>query len=65
MAVLPNERGANDMTKTGQYCPRCPDEQMEVVSSEATYTCHNCGRVEIRVIREGKITFQRTEFEGT
>ena len=64
MDIFESQRSANDMTKSGQFCPN-DNKEMERVSGEWTYTCHYCGRVEIRIQRNGKVIQTKVEFEGT
>ena len=64
MGVSESEKSANDMTRTGQFCPN-DNHEMERVSGESTYTCHMCGRVDIRIIKNGKVIQTKVEFAGT
>lgn len=55
-----DERYANDMTKTGKFCPSDSNE-LEKVSNEDRYTCHWCGGI-FKIDEKGKI--YDTWFEG-
>ena len=39
-----NDKEANDMTKTGKFCPNDQNE-LEKVSGEDRHTCHWCGGI--------------------
>ena len=54
-----DERFANDMTKSGEFCPN-DNHEMEKVSGHDRYTCHWCGG--ILEYEEGK---KKVWFEGT
>ena len=38
------ERNANNMMRTGKFCPSCQFE-LEQITGEERYTCHMCGGV--------------------
>lgn len=44
MGLSEDEKLANDMTKTGKFCPKDGNE-MEKVSAHNRYTCHWCGGI--------------------
>lgn len=60
MGLSEDERVANDMTKTGRFCPS-DQYELEQVTGENRYTCHMCGGV-FKVNEEGKV--QVDWFEG-
>lgn len=53
MDLPQDERDANDMTKTGKFCPK-DGEELEKVSEENRYTCHYCGGI-FQLGKEGGI----------
>lgn len=59
MDLHENERMANDMTKTGQFC-RNDHTELELVSSTDMHVCPHCGG-QWR-ISDGKVT--EIQFEG-
>ena len=44
MGLSEDERLANDLTRTNQFCPKDGSE-LERVSQENRYTCHYCGGI--------------------
>ena len=65
MGLFEDEKLANDLTKSGVYCPSetCTGlkHEMERVSSELRFTCHWCGGV-VEYDEKGNIT--ESWFEG-
>ena len=53
MGLSEDEKLANDMTKTGHFCPT-DNYELEQVTGENRYTCHMCGGV-FCVNKEGKV----------
>ena len=53
LGLSEDERLANDMMKTGRFCPN-DNEELEKVSAEDRYTCHWCGGI-FRINEEGQI----------
>ena len=54
---------ANDMTKSGVYCVN-DGKEMERVSSEIRYTCHQCGSVLEVLKKDGKLKTIEVIFAG-
>ena len=59
MGLLYSQDESNDMTKSGEYCPKDHNE-MEKVSGFRRYTCHWCGGI-LEYDEEGK---KSVWFEG-
>lgn len=59
MALFYSQDESNDMTKSGQFCPKDGNE-MEKVSGHNRYTCHWCGGIR-EYDKEGK---ESVWFEG-
>ena len=53
MGLSDNERSANDMCRTGKFCPT-DDYELEQVTGENRYTCHVCGGI-FELDEEGKV----------
>ena len=60
MGLSEDERLANDLTKSGKFCPTCKQE-LEKVSGEPRHTCHWCGGIFL-INEEGKV--EEVWFEG-
>lgn len=60
MDISENEKHANDMTKTGHFCPK-DGHEMEVVSASDMHVCHWCGG-QWRVDEKGNCI--EVQFEG-
>jgi len=60
MDLPQDERDANDMTKTGKFCPKDGTE-LEKVSNEDRHTCHWCGGI-FKINEKGEV--YDTWFEG-
>ena len=60
MDVPQDERDANDMTRTGKFCPK-DGQELERVSAEDRHTCHWCGGI-FKIDEKGQI--YETWFEG-
>ena len=53
MDLPEDKRAANDMTRSGQFCPN-DGEELERVSGEERHTCHFCGGIWL-IDEKGKI----------
>jgi len=60
MDVPQDERFANDMTKTGRYCPK-DNNELEIVSASDMHVCHWCGG-QFRIDEKGEV--KEVQFEG-
>lgn len=49
------------MTKTGRFCPKDPEWELEIVSASDMHVCHYCGG-QFRINEKGQIT--EVQFEG-
>ncbi len=61
MDIPEDERFKNDMTRTGRFCPKDPEWELEIVSASDMHVCHYCGG-QFRINEKGKIT--EVQFEG-
>ena len=53
MDLPEDERYANDMTRTGRFCPN-DGEELEKVSNEDRHTCHWCGGI-FKINEKGEV----------